>query len=368
MRNRSRRGFTLIELLVVIAIIAILIGLLLPAVQKVREAAARMACQNNLKQLGLAAHNYHAANEKFPKGLTRHHIGALYFLLPFMEQDAIYRNFLQPPDELTPYPGTVTTTGAANYNWYVAGVNRPPSTGATTYPAPPAPRTLYGGQGEIKTLQCPSAPSPTNIAAILLLSPQGSCATPSPDCSTATFNTATGSTINPGFLFSSNPGSVVLGRAHYATMGGYPLFSAGTINGQTDPGGRFEGIFGYNRHTRLTDITDGTTNTMLFVEYSNSWVDFGTTPPNSLLTGNCAGSWVGGFIYTYWALVDATDATTYPTMPRGKSPWFRPSSPHTGIVNVCMGDGSVRGLRTSIDYNVWVVLGGKADGVVFQDN
>jgi prepilin-type N-terminal cleavage/methylation domain-containing protein/prepilin-type processing-associated H-X9-DG protein len=129
-----RGGFTLIELLVVIAIIAVLIGLLLPAVQKVREAASRMSCQNNLKQLGLAMHNYHDAIGAFPYlrsgGGQNRHTWAL-LLLPYIEQDNTFRVYQ------TPLPGVNMTDGFNNHT--------------STDPQIVAARTA-----QVKILLCPS--------------------------------------------------------------------------------------------------------------------------------------------------------------------------------------------------------------------
>src|SRR3954454_997752 len=130
-RPRPRRGFTLIELRVVIAIIAILIGLLLPAVQKVREAASRAKCQNNLKQLGIAMHAYHDAMSTFPAEGTTQGISWPLRVMPYIEQGNVY-NLVWPLFQTAyqadlaafPYTGSPPASVATQYQTAASQVNK----------------------------------------------------------------------------------------------------------------------------------------------------------------------------------------------------------------------------------------------------
>jgi prepilin-type N-terminal cleavage/methylation domain-containing protein len=161
-RNAARRGFTLIELLVVIAIIAILIGLLLPAVQKVREAAARMSCSNNLKQMALAAHNYESSYGSLPppgqcdstgSNTTTYMIHSFgTYILPYIEQDNVYKLF-----DVTTLPAVAYVPGSTR----MPGVLLHDKAAGLSYTDTRFPSGQQAAKATIKTFLCPSTPIST---------------------------------------------------------------------------------------------------------------------------------------------------------------------------------------------------------------
>jgi len=245
--RRSRNAFTLIELLVVIAIIAILIGLLLPAVQKVREAAARTTCQNNLHQIGLASMNYESGMGYLPPGVSNtadppyttsfgsgygnSMAGTLAFILPQMEQDNVYKTFA---------PNTWTEPPTAGY---------------------------YNGSGrtaKIKNYLCPSD-NADNIV--------------SGNGSWAFFVYYPGGMT--GYYF---PGYFGYGHTNYASNAGY----LGNV-----PGYPYQGPYAANTKTKLTDIADGTSNTFGFGE---------SLAGNATGTRDFVANWYSFNLPTAWGL------------------------------------------------------------------
>lgn len=331
-RLRRMMGFTLIELLVVIAIIAILIGLLLPAVQKVREAASRMSCQNNLRQIGLAAMNYESAYTKFPPGVivspntpstgytygqpfAGPYTGALAFLLPFVEQQNTYNMVPQSYFQLN------TTATAWAYTFppfdYQMGWQPTNSTGiGATF-----------ANTRIKTYVCPSAAADAGTTAGLI----------------DAYWVDAGS-IWIDYLPNPSPGGPLpFGRSNYIGCAGY-------LGDNADAGGNvgadlYKGIYYRNSTTKIAEITDGTSNTIAFGE---------TLAGTQNVARDFALLWFGsGSMPTAWGLSTAPD-------------WYNYSSGHINIVQFAFADGSVRPITIASNYAMYIFASGMADGMVID--
>ncbi len=344
--RRSRQAFTLIELLVVIAIIAVLVGLLLPAVQKVREAAARMSCQNNLKQITLAAMNFESTTSYLPPGGlvspnavspgvapppdAGPYTGCLAFLLPYIEQNNIYA---QLPGGLFQYG---TTTGAWAYN-------TPPFSSdgnGTGFPAV--------CNSVIKSYLCPSDDAQTASVSTGII-----------DMQMWWMNTTNNPTWNSDYVLPTPGFGAELGATNYTANGGAGLDCPASAFG-TSANAAFlascVGPFYKNSKTKLTAITDGTSNTFAFGETTGS-----IGPPNAR---DFKLTWMGSAaLWTDWGVPsDANVVHGYIF-----------SSKHAGIVQFSMCDGSVRGIpKGSTDsaagYNAFQELAGMKDGFVINQS
>jgi prepilin-type N-terminal cleavage/methylation domain-containing protein len=316
-RESRRRGFTLIELLVVIAIIAILIGLLVPAVQKVRAAAARAQCQNNLKQIALAALNYESTFKKLPPGSLQGAmpaaagfpqassstkgpmVGVLALLLPYIEQgplDSLMRNGM--PAGYFDVRNTTNTIPWWNYT----------------------NSTWAAANHQVPEFLCPSDGSQVNSTNQMayIIYQKG--------------------TANSGqFSSASFGGQTALGRTNYVGVSGWMgnLFS-----------GYYTGALYDRSMITLTTITsaDGTSNTLLFGETHGDAIGSSTT----------AHIWMGiGHIGVAYG----------PGNPGG---WWTFNSNHDGVIQFARCDGSVLAVLVSVPQAIFNAAAGYNDGVVYD--
>jgi prepilin-type N-terminal cleavage/methylation domain-containing protein/prepilin-type processing-associated H-X9-DG protein len=321
-KHRPATGFTLIELLVVIAIIGVLIGLLLPAVQKVREAAARMSCQNNLKQLGLAMHNFENSYGGFPPCRVNNpgpsftsfphakfqHTWAP-FMFPYIEQQALYNK----------------------YNFNVNFDDNVDSSRGTT--------NMIAIQTDIKTFLCPSAPDGRRQLGI---------------------------TPNIGVTDYSPTTSVTPSQYVTVTLPPAPIDLS------------LRGVLGQNVLRSVSYVTDGTSNTMAFAEDAGrpqTWVMGRQAAPDHPPTPAGYRASIGGWPQpsnliniTGWNPTIANPTSATPGFPgpcavncdNGEDIY----SFHTGGANILMADGAVRFLKATATMNTVALLLTPNDGLV----
>ena len=335
--KRMKRGFTLIELLVVIAIIAILIALLLPAVQQAREAARRTQCKNNLKQLGLALHNYHDVSLMFPPARVRTYGTGIQAwntsnvawgarILPYLEQAAIYNSV-----NWNQVKGNSTASG---HNANPSGAMRQ----------------------KLAAFRCPS--DPENGAGKKFNLPDGSGVVRG-----AAANGAYGHT---NYVANLGTGTRVQGQRTSANIA------------------RFDGLMTELSSVRIRDITDGTSNTLAVAECQIGFPHLQTNasgaigPPNTSNTEVCPTSGAAstnssrqrGNSWFYGELPASIVFTThvgpnsrlYDCGNNTDRAVFASRSAHTGGVQVTLCDGSSRFASENIDLQVWRDLGSRHDG------
>jgi prepilin-type N-terminal cleavage/methylation domain-containing protein/prepilin-type processing-associated H-X9-DG protein len=349
-RRSPRPGFTLIELLVVIAIIAVLIGLLLPAVQKVREAANRMKCANNMKQMGIALHNYHDTNLTFPPGHTHTHAtngepGKTTWglcLLPYIEQDNLYKL----------------------YDFNVLQTNKL---------AQAAPNNVKVIQTSVPTYLCPSDPNTSRLE-VPGTGSQFQAMTP---LATSSYKAVSGAS---GYGFS--PASTVAGR--FFDLSALATEPEPPANGVFDPvlnhppPSSWRGLLHVYHETqlagvvrgfvrsceRVASITDGTSNTAAIGEYHTR-------------TAYTSGRAYWGYARNQYSLSSAfiMAATRVPdgfecerlTGTLTPACIRTNSSFHSGGFNTVFCDGSVRFIQANIDGRIWMALATIAGGEVLPN-